>query len=214
MPLTIHCPSCKKQLRVTDDLLGKVVRCPSCKTTFTVAGESGEIQEEEVKEVPARRPKQAPHDEDDENDLDEEERPRKRLRRRQRGDESAAKAPAIALLIVAGLSLLLALVYDIGHFMARPEQVPVPQGIDPAQKGTFEAAFKASYYGTPVIVTIWPLLVLPGAIQMLRLQTYWLAMTSSIVALLPCSPGCALGLPFGIWAIVALLKPEVKDAFE
>jgi hypothetical protein len=49
---------------------------------------------------------------------------------------------------------------------------------------------------------------------MLRLRTYGLAITGAIVALLPCNPGCLLGLPFGIWALVALAQPDIKDAFD
>ena len=40
------------------------------------------------------------------------------------------------------------------------------------------------------------------------------ALVSAVLALLPClSPCCVLGLPFGIWALVTLNKPEVKEAF-
>jgi hypothetical protein len=49
---------------------------------------------------------------------------------------------------------------------------------------------------------------------MKNLQSYGLAMTASIVAMIPCiSPCCILGLPFGIWALVILNRPEVKAAF-
>jgi predicted Zn finger-like uncharacterized protein len=34
MPITISCPSCAKQLRVPENLLGRSVRCPSCQNTF------------------------------------------------------------------------------------------------------------------------------------------------------------------------------------
>ena len=58
-------------------------------------------------------------------------------------------------------------------------------------------------------------LILIGALKMKKLESYGLAMTASILAMLPfVSPCCILGLPFGIWAIVALGKPEVKSAFE
>jgi predicted Zn finger-like uncharacterized protein len=36
--LVADCPSCRRQLRVPDDLLGKLVKCPSCGTTFTAGG--------------------------------------------------------------------------------------------------------------------------------------------------------------------------------
>jgi hypothetical protein len=113
-------------------------------------------------------------------------------------------------LIVAGLSLLLALLMDVRSFLAGPQQMPVPPGADPAALRAYEVGTKIGL----VVATIWPVIVLAGAIQMLKLQTYWLAMTASVVALLPCNLGCVLGLPFGIWAIVALNKEEVKDAFK
>lgn len=57
-------------------------------------------------------------------------------------------------------------------------------------------------------------LILFGAIKMKRLESYGLAMTSTILAMIPCtSPCCLVGLPIGIWALVILAKPEVKAAF-
>ncbi|HWH68011.1 MAG TPA: DUF4339 domain-containing protein [Candidatus Sulfotelmatobacter sp.] len=57
-------------------------------------------------------------------------------------------------------------------------------------------------------------LILFGGIKMRKLESYGLAMTASIIAMIPCiSPCCLVGLPIGIWAIVVLNKPEVKNAF-
>jgi GYF domain 2 len=56
--------------------------------------------------------------------------------------------------------------------------------------------------------------ILTGAIKMKKLESYGFAMASTIIAMIPCfSPCCLLGLPIGIWALVVLLKPEVKSAF-
>lgn len=53
-----------------------------------------------------------------------------------------------------------------------------------------------------------------GAMKMKKLESYGLAMAATIIAMVPCvSPCCLLGLPIGIWALVILLKPEVKSAF-
>jgi hypothetical protein len=58
-------------------------------------------------------------------------------------------------------------------------------------------------------------LILFGALKMKRLESHGLAMAASIVSMVPCiSPCCLLGLPFGIWALTVLMKPEVKDAFQ
>jgi hypothetical protein len=57
-------------------------------------------------------------------------------------------------------------------------------------------------------------LILFGGIKMKKLENYGLAMTTSILAMIPCvSPCCLIGLPIGIWAVVVLSKPEVKSAF-
>jgi hypothetical protein len=57
--------------------------------------------------------------------------------------------------------------------------------------------------------------ILYGALQMKKLINFRLALATSILALAPClSPCCLLGLPFGIWALVVLNKPEVKSAFQ
>ena len=55
--------------------------------------------------------------------------------------------------------------------------------------------------------------VLFGAIKMLKLQNRTLATIACIVAMLPCSCCCLFGLPFGIWGLIVLNKPEVKSQF-
>ncbi|MBW8038725.1 MAG: serine/threonine protein kinase [Planctomycetes bacterium] len=52
-----------------------------------------------------------------------------------------------------------------------------------------------------------------GAWKMRKLELYGLAITASIVAMLPCTPGFIIGLPAGIWALMVLKQPDVKAAF-
>lgn len=56
------------------------------------------------------------------------------------------------------------------------------------------------------------IVMLIGGIKMRRLKSYGLAMTASILAVIP-GVSCIVGLPFGIWSLVVLLRPEVKAAF-
>lgn len=49
--------------------------------------------------------------------------------------------------------------------------------------------------------------------KMMNLKNYGVAMAGSILAMVPCSACCLLGLPIGIWSLVLLSKPEVKSAF-
>ncbi len=57
-------------------------------------------------------------------------------------------------------------------------------------------------------------LILFGAISMMNLQRYVLAIISSVLMMLPLtSPCCLIGLPVGIWALVTLTRPGVSEAF-
>jgi hypothetical protein len=53
-----------------------------------------------------------------------------------------------------------------------------------------------------------------GAMRMKSLTSYGFAMAAAVLAMVPCiSPCCCLGLPAGIWAIVALMDQNVKASF-
>jgi len=57
-------------------------------------------------------------------------------------------------------------------------------------------------------------LIIVGAVKMMNLSSYGLAMTAAIAAITPCFyPCCVLGIPFGIWALVVLCDKNVKAAF-
>lgn len=69
-------------------------------------------------------------------------------------------------------------------------------------------------------VGVWTLMflsnviVVAGAIAMIRYRGYVFAFTASIVAMIPCcSPCMFLGIPFGIWSMVVLTQPDVKSRF-
>jgi hypothetical protein len=65
-----------------------------------------------------------------------------------------------------------------------------------------------------VIFTIASVIVVVGAIMMMRLQMWGLALTAAIVAMVNIGNCCCLlGLPFGIWSLVVLCKEDVKSAF-
>ena len=53
-----------------------------------------------------------------------------------------------------------------------------------------------------------------GAISMLNLRHHTVCLVAAVVTLLNCTTCCCgLGLAAGIWALVVLLKPEVREAF-
>lgn len=58
-------------------------------------------------------------------------------------------------------------------------------------------------------------LIIFGALKMQKMEQYELGVIASVLSIVPCiSPCCILGLPFGIWGLVVLLNPEVKEAFK
>jgi predicted Zn finger-like uncharacterized protein len=79
MPSVIACPSCQKQLKVPDELIGRPVKCPGCKETFTAQSPSTPPPaQEEVVEKPRKKAAPLP---------EEEEEPRRPARRRDEDDE-------------------------------------------------------------------------------------------------------------------------------
>jgi predicted Zn finger-like uncharacterized protein len=225
MPEQIRCPECDATLRVPDSLVGKAVKCPKCQTTFTAELEAPEERERIVREPArssARRQRPAQEEEDEEEELppeeeeEDEDRPRRRKRRRGRGRrlaeaEASLSGPAIALMIVGSLDIVLGVLNLL---------LPVLGVSLLAASGKGNAAGRSDLMANLVSGALSGILdicfggvILAGAIQMKRVASYGFAMTACILAMLPCWNCCLLGLPFGIWGLVVLNKPEVKDAF-
>ena len=55
--------------------------------------------------------------------------------------------------------------------------------------------------------------VVLGGWNLMQLRSYRLAVAGSALAIFPISPGIIVGLPMGIWALVLLVKNEIKAAF-
>lgn len=128
--------------------------------------------------------------------------------------ETAARlvnAPAIALLVTAIVGAFICLLGLLANLFGMGFGGMPDFGGDERL-----AMFLSGGIGTAVnlLGLLVAALVLFGAMRMRQLRSWGLAMTVSILAMIPCvSPCCVLGLPIGIWALVILLRPEVKSAF-
>lgn len=120
------------------------------------------------------------------------------------------KGPAIGLMATAGIGAAfqaLGLVMNLmgagmGAFAGGN------QGMPNMMSGGIGAVFNVIGLAMSVVVFM-------GASKMKNAESYGFAMAAAIIAMVPCvSPCCLLGLPLGIWALVVLLKPEVKAAFQ
>ncbi|SPE58799.1 conserved membrane hypothetical protein [Verrucomicrobia bacterium] len=125
------------------------------------------------------------------------------------GASAMVKGPATGLVIVAILGLILAVVSMITNLLGASlfdkSQMP-----NPALARMLSGPFAVI---SNLVSLLLSALILIGALKMKKLQSYGLAMTASIVAMLPCVGCCLIGLPIGIWSLVVLAKPEVKSAF-
>jgi hypothetical protein len=65
-----------------------------------------------------------------------------------------------------------------------------------------------------IVWTLFTLVIVAGSIAMIRLKNYKAAVTAAILSVIPlCSPCFVAGIPFGIWALVLLFRPDVKTRF-
>jgi hypothetical protein len=112
----------------------------------------------------------------------------------------------------AAILLVLAVLYMLGILLSLPQQVMDVKEVDwstPEGMG-----HGMGQIGGVMSFAIASLLVAAGSICMLRQRGYSLALTAAIVSMIPvCSPCFVLGIPFGIWAMVLLRRPEVRARF-
>jgi hypothetical protein len=125
------------------------------------------------------------------------------------GAQAQVSGPATGLIVVAILGFLaqvVGLVINMARPFANRQMMEQPAWVNMfSGVGAIVGAFIGILMGV---------LILFGAMKMKKLENYGLAMTCSIIAMIPCvSPCCLIGLPIGIWAVVVLSKPEIKSAF-
>jgi serine/threonine protein kinase len=75
------------------------------------------------------------------------------------------------------------------------------------------AGLDAKVAGLSLVVTCMGAVIVCGVMRMKELENYRWAVISTVLAMLPVSPGCVLGVPFGIWALSVLLRKQVRTAF-
>jgi hypothetical protein len=122
-------------------------------------------------------------------------------------------APAIALMVVSLIAIIFGVIgLGMDAFLLMSGAV---ERLEAMNDGPI------SEYAQIAVRTIWGILLLIasafvqyGALKMKRLRNYQTARAAAVVAMIPMvGPCCLLGIPFGIWALIVLSKPHVRDAF-
>ena len=127
--------------------------------------------------------------------------------------EKLVTPPAIAMIVLASLSLLFNLFEVVFH--------PFGKLLDELLREFHyqnhgESAFASALnvFSTLLSLAVGGV-VLFGSFQMLRRRSWPFALTAAILMVVPClGPCCPIGIPVGVWALVILLKPEVRQALE
>jgi len=134
--------------------------------------------------------------------------------------KSVVTGPAVALLIVAIMDLamtlfgLLAGVAGWGIGAAGSGMQFHTQGIDPEFQEFIHWLTGPIGIAGNLFSLVINAVVLVGALRMMSLRNYGLCMVAAVLAVIPCTaPCCCLGIAAGIWALVILTRPEVKQAF-
>jgi hypothetical protein len=224
MPISVYCQECDKSYRVKDEQAGKRVRCPNGHILIvpaenpSVAIEPDELEVEwPVAPPPEIRATSVPRGDLNYNPYASPETESERFGGARELPRVKVTAPAVALIMVAVLGLGFS-VYGVIHAMIAPPPPPMPANMDPDTQdflrgfqegsvGPFAAVLQAVFVGVNV-------LIIAGAIQMIRFKMWGLGLASSILAMVNFGNCCCLlGLPIGIWALVILLLSDVKEAF-
>jgi hypothetical protein len=126
---------------------------------------------------------------------------------------SLVRGPAIALMAVSIFALVCGIVgLGLDVFLVLSGAVAQMEAVNNGPVSEYTQIAIRSIWG--VILLLAASFVLYGAIQMKGLTKYSVARSAAIVALIPLlGPCCILGIPFGIWALVTLGRPEVRSAF-
>ena len=113
--------------------------------------------------------------------------------------------PAAGLMAVGACGMLLRFVGTLRHWFG----VQLPESMGTVERVLWPGEENATWF----LMTMSALLILSGY-RMRNLQSYWFAVGSSVLAMIPCvSPCCSLGLPVGLWSLIVLWSEEVQRAF-
>jgi hypothetical protein len=210
MALEFRCATCNALLRVPEDRAGKLVRCPHCQAVMmavatepTAAGAPNpfaDLQPAEVNPYAAPKPGFTPG-------------PAPSFAPSYDVSKAKLQGPAIGMIVAAALGIAMWIFYFAVNVTTGPDEAGLPPAQNEAERMGQIFGYWLGSVGFPIIGTVFMIVILLGAWKMMRAESYGLALTASILSLLPCTACCVLGLPFGIWGLVVLNDANVKACF-
>jgi len=145
---------------------------------------------------------------DDEYD-DYDDEPRPKSRKGLAAARDIVAAPAILLMIVGVLGLVAAAGQGAMN-MAGPG---ARNQARPPGAARNNVAYQAGRMSAVLISCTWGAVVFFGGLQLKNLRSRGFVTFATVLAMLPCNVCFLLGLPFGIWAMVAMNNETVKRVY-
>ncbi|MFN4260745.1 MAG: hypothetical protein ACK4RK_15720 [Gemmataceae bacterium] len=220
----LYCPSCNNKVKVPEAMLGQVVQCPLCFLVFRAPtrGQNHQPQPTSTGATPPAPPVPAaplpeipPRSEVANTEREEQ---NEQIRR-------ALRWPAIGLLLF-GLFGIFMIAREANGLLFQPDAY-LDQANEQMENMLAAAGLAALHqpldrqvqyvvflmtFGLFAAINI---IITLAAYNMLQLCRYGLAVFGSCLALLNCNvPICLVGFPFAIWALVLLMNPRVRNAFD
>ena len=199
----ILCPACGRQVRVPESLLGQAVRCPECKVYFKAPTRDAEGRlgtSELMPEAPAAL------------------QPPRVTGPKPPMSQAPTFIPALFLLLVGitgvGANGFLAVV-----FITDPDRAleAIKEG---ARITKTEMSDDDAKKGAEIYKIVFPvgaacnLISILGAIAMMRMQFWGMAVFGSVIAMINFGSCCCLiGLPTGIFCLIKLFDPDTRAMF-
>ena len=124
--------------------------------------------------------------------------------------EKLVRWPAVALLFVGAFDLLL-FIASLALFSGEWFDEFMAENYPDADWGSADALSTFNLVNAILGVAI-TLIVIAGGVAMLKGRLWGLALAAAILTMIPCfGPCCGIFLPVGVWTLIVLLKPEVKE---
>lgn len=131
------------------------------------------------------------------------------------------QGPSLALLVMG----VVGLVITLSGFVARDWLVDAvlrattsfPAAVPSEQLGLWKTELSRGLgirdYARGLAGVVINGVMIAGALSMRRLEKRNLALAAATFALIPCQCCCCVSIPFGIWALLMLNDPDVKQSF-
>jgi predicted Zn finger-like uncharacterized protein len=200
----LNCPQCRRSLRVTDDLLGRLVKCPACGMTFTVSsGQRSSEQPAVTADAPV--PPGSRHPPNSWESVED-----------ARTNARAYTVPAGTLLISAGSLSIIAALWNLANWIMHPDRV-MDEAANLEFLGPLPPKEVLQFFAilATIVTSAIALSFIFAGLQMIRLRMYPLCIIGSVLAMLNCcNPCCVLSLPLGLWSLIVLMRTDVRTAFQ